>query len=567
MGSDIEIDRAATAIRRNGTSRPLALVLANALVSEGDRILDYGCGHGEDLAYLREEGYDADGWDPYHRPDGPRHAADVVLCSYVLNVIEDPAERFQVLGQVHALARRVAIFAVRTTAERSELANAERHGDGWVTSRNTFQTLWSQSETRELIQQAVDMPPVALAPGVFAVFKTTADEEIWREEVGNRIRHAHIRRGPAIHRPSVLEQSYDQHHDAYESLWCWVQEHGRLPEPEEVPEAARPAIAAAGSVGRAGRVLRHVHDPEPVRRASKREVAYDRHQDSYEALWEWALVHGRLPRDDEVPAAATEAVEQAGSVGYAGLVLRHVFGKAPLVEAAEQRRTDLVTRFAIARLRRRPRYSDLPRVVQGDVRALFGSYKRACEHADELLFNLGRSATRRAAAKEAAVGKLTSDALYVHRSALTQLPPELVVYEACAQVIAGTIDDANIIKFHLDKPRVSYLVYPAFDSDPHPALAASWVADLVNLDLRPHDYRNRDNPPVLHRKELLVSSEHPRYATFRRLTAHEQRHELLDDPAHIGTRDGWTRRLAKAGWTLRGHRLVRLDPEADTNGQ
>jgi hypothetical protein len=44
---------------------------------------------------------------------------------------------------------------------------------------------------------------------------------------------------------------------------------------------------------------------------------------------------------------------------------------------------------------------------------------------------------------------------------------------------------------------------------------------------------------------------------------------LLDDTASIGTREGWQRRLAERGFTVRGHRLVRRrgDHEADEKGE
>ena len=34
--------------------------------------------------------------------------------------------------------------------------------------------------------------------------------------------------------------------------------------------------------------------------------------------------------------------------------------------------------------------------------------------------------------------------------------------------------------------------------------------------------------------------------------------ELFADPAGIGTRAGWERRLSEAGFVLRGHRLLRI---------
>ena len=52
----------------------------------------------------------------------------------------------------------------------------------------------------------------------------------------------------------------------------------------------------------------------------------------------------------------------------------------------------------------------------------------------------------------------------------------------------------------------------------------------------------------------LPAKRPPLHAFFARLTAQEEKHGLLDDPATIGTRDSWHRRLAAAGIPFRGHR-------------
>jgi len=46
-------------------------------------------------------------------------------------------------------------------------------------------------------------------------------------------------------------------------------------------------------------------------------------------------------------------------------------------------------------------------------------------------------------------------------------------------------------------------------------------------------------------------------------------YRLLDETATIGTREGWERRLAERGFTVRGHRLVRRrdNHEADEKGE
>ena len=81
--------------------------------------------------------------------------------------------------------------------------------------------------------------------------------------------------------------------------------------------------------------------------------------------------------------------------------------------------------------------------------------------------------------------------------------------------------------------------------------------DLKKLRATFRDYRDSENRPILHRKELFVGAEHPDYDKFRRVTESEERHGLLDEPHRIGHQRGWDRRLAEAGWETRGHRLVR----------
>jgi hypothetical protein len=72
------------------------------------------------------------------------------------------------------------------------------------------------------------------------------------------------------------------------------------------------------------------------------------------------------------------------------------------------------------------------------------------------------------------------------------------------------------------------------------------------------DYSKRANPPILHRKELFVPKGYPARSKFERLTRQEERWELLDETARIGTRHGWEERLEECGVRLAGHRLVRV---------
>jgi len=199
----------------------------------------------------------------------------------------------------------------------------------------------------------------------------------------------------------------------------------------------------------------------------------------------------------------------------------------------------------------------LTRGLRRDIRAFFGSYSNACRQADDLLFPAGNTEALDESCRRSSLGKLLPNALYVHRSALDSLEPLLRVYEGCARSYLGEIDGASLIKLHRHSGKVSYLAYPDFETDPHPALLRSVKLSLRTREIECLDYAGAANPPVLHRKETFLLPDHPLYARFARLTAHEDKHGLLDDPATIGTREGWQARLNASGFALRGHRLVR----------
>lgn len=60
-------------------------------------------------------------------------------------------------------------------------------------------------------------------------------------------------------------------------------------------------------------------------------------------------------------------------------------------------------------------------------------------------------------------------------------------------------------------PKISYLHYPDFDTDPHPALRSSMQADLKGLYVGYRDYSAAANPPILHRKETFLAPDYPLY--------------------------------------------------------
>jgi hypothetical protein len=546
---------------RTMLSRPMAIAYDDGVVTSDTAVFDYGCGRGDDIRQLRKLGVRAGGWDPKHRPGASKASGDVVNLGYVINVIEDVHERRQVLREAWSLAGQALVVAARPSWEGRDLRGAN-HGDGVLTGKGTFQKFYEQDELRAFIESALAERAVAAAPGIFYVFR---DSQMAQSVLARRARRAAV--GRVLRVSDVM---YELHRDSLVALVSFVAEQRRLPTPGELDsDVERGLVDELGSLRAAFALVRRATGANrwsdiDLGRPSQSERRFDRYRELLEPLMQFLERRGRLPRAGELESG--EAIEREfGSFRAAFSLVRRVSGSERWVLFEDRARRDLLVYLALAAFGGRPRFSELPDDLQYDVRDLFGSYKTATTEADRLLFGAGDMASVDAAARASCIGKATPEAMYVHVTALDDLPPLLRVYEGCGQALSGTIEGATIVKLHRQKPQVSYLSYPSFDVDPHPELATVVIARLGSLDITFRDFRDSENPPILHRKETFVSPSYPGRAKFARLTAQEERYELLDS-ATIGTRDGWMHRLSASGVELRGHRVVHrrdVNPRSD----
>ena len=201
--------------------------------------------------------------------------------------------------------------------------------------------------------------------------------------------------------------------------------------------------------------------------------------------------------------------------------------------------------------------------VQNDIKGLFGSYKKACNLADLMLFSLGKPDVIAKCCRQSAIGLKLSNSLWVHISALSELDSLLRLYEGCASRTIGRMEDATAIKFYANKPKIAYLFYPDFDTEAHPVLQAAMEIDLQDLRVSYYDYSDDYNPPVLHRKDSLVLPDYPLYEKFANLTRQEEDRGLLDDWQAIKNYRGWLHCLEEHLTEIKGHRLFwRKDADA-----
>lgn len=167
-------------------------------------------------------------------------------------------------------------------------------------------------------------------------------------------------------------------------------------------------------------------------------------------------------------------------------------------------------------------------------------------------------------------GKRVGGRLYVHRLALPLLETPLAEMAEAALTAFSAAACANVLKIDQESGVVSALEYPEFFETPFPALRQAWHIRLADGHVTYRSYAESANPPILHRKELLLPPDHPRNNEFAALTAQAEALELFVDNHLIGFARTWEHRIERAGYQIYGHQLVPLGNdirnEADEEG-
>jgi DNA phosphorothioation-associated putative methyltransferase len=396
----LEVARHKTAIPRRDLSQPMQLAVGHGVLGPGSDVFDYGCGLGDDVAALTAAGYEAFGWDPHHAPDGPRRPAELVNLGFVLNVVEDRHERAETLRAAWSFARRAMVVAVMVMG-KANLTALRPYRDGHLTSRGTFQKYFGQQELRDFIEEVLGEAPLALGPGVFAVFR---DKELEQEVLFRRQSRAVVR--PVGMRP---------------------------------PERDRTQI---GTI---------------------RPNLIERIRPELEALWEEMLSRGRALDPEEFPRGLAERFRAAGvsAARATAMCLSELFDQEQMAVASGTRREDHLIRFAMLMFPGAPRYATLPRSLQRDVRTFFSSHAAALEEARRLMFSAGKPDAVQAgidAAASAGLGAMRDAHTFrFAASTLDRLPPVVRLRVLCGGLLRGGVEGADFIDMKLNAPRLKFI--------------------------------------------------------------------------------------------------------------
>lgn len=440
---EAKVQRHLTALSRSTLSAPVQLLIGHGLINDQISVFDYGCGRGDDLKGLASIGIRCAGWDPHFAQDQPLIGSDVVNLGFVVNVIEDPAERVDAIQRAFSLASTALIVSVMLyTNDRP----GKPYRDGFLTARNTFQKYFSQDEFKDYLEKVLDQDPIMVGPGIALVFK---DKDAEQRFLVSRYKSSNVARRLLSARLSP-----------------------RLPRASKIERIRQP-------------------------RFTKAEREFTELRPTLDTLWELTLDLGRFPEIHEVPQLSE--IQEKISLTRAFRLIRTHYDLGLLEKAAQTRSDEIKLYIASLQFGKKSPYKDLEPTLRFDVRHFFGDYKTATAEALKLLLDSGKSDVILQACKAAAADGLgwmdEEHSLQLHVSMVERLPAVLRAYINCGLLLWNNISSIQLVKIHIGSGKLTLLKYDDFDQHAIPILVKRVKVNIRKLDYDVFDYQAPQYPP------------------------------------------------------------------------
>ncbi len=474
-----KIHRHKTALVRREISKPVKTLLELGQLRRGESFFDFGCGHGGDVEAVEKLGHESGGWDPVHAPDATKQPADVVNLGFVLNVIEDPAERVEALLDAWKLARR-ALLVSTLIAGQEAYDDVRTYGDGVLTSRGTFQKFFDPAEIQALIEDTLHTEAVPVGLGIYLVFRDTADLHDFLAQRSRRfIDWESLSRKLGLLRALKAKRDpYDTHRELLDAFWESVLEIGRMPRDEEFDRLAE-VRQACGSLPRALQLFIDRFG-EPTFNAARQ-----RRKEDLLVFIAAAQLRRKIPFNQLSTRLQRDLRSFFGSYANAEEKAREI-----MFAAGDEDELELA-------------------VAQLD----FG-------HLDP---NEGH--------------------FTIHRSLLDELPVILRVYVECAARLYGNPREADLIKIHLHSRKLTFHYYKDFEKSPLPELLTRIKIDLKRLFVTVIDHTTGPEHQLLFFKERFLPKDHPDRAKMARHSAKLHKLGLREETiGHGPSKEEWNSR-------------------------
>lgn len=157
---------------------------------------------------------------------------------------------------------------------------------------------------------------------------------------------------------------------------------------------------------------------------------------------------------------------------------------------------------------------------------------------------------------------------YIHVSSLKKLDASARNLISKGEVAIGLIPDEhyNVLRFDTTNGKIGFLSYPEFFDAPFPRLNKSWLFNTTDHTWVYRTYEDSLNPPVLHRKELLLPDNHPRQSEYKALSEEAEAIGLFDELSRIGYERQWYALINEKGYSLVGSQFVPIGNDVSVDG-
>lgn len=493
--SEPSIDRYKTAIVRYELSGPMKTLAKQGYLDGRFSIFDYGCGRGDDLRELEANGLDALGWDPVFSPDNDKVKSDIVNLGFVLNVIEDQDERLEALLSAWDLADKILVVSVMI-ANEAYIEQFQPYKDGVITSRNTFQKYYAQSEFKEYLERSLQDDAIAVAPGIFYLFKDKLEEQRYlQSKYQRRYNWQQLTSPQPIESKDRAKLVITQNREIFDNFWNVCLDLGRIPANDEFKnsEEVRNLI---GSHKKVFGLLQEMFGAHEFANAQKS------HKEDLLVYFSMRLFEKRKPYTHQSENLKRDIKALFGDYRTANKLAKELL-------------------FAIA-----------------DTHLIEEECIKAHEQLPASILNNGHS-------------------LILHKDYIEALPLLLRVYVGAALQLYGELDDTvELVKIHINSGKLTLTRYDDF-SKSVPFLIERTKIKMVNQNIDFFDYLDESRRPPLLNKHLLLSNKHEQYEIQKNFD--ERLSKLLGTTATgevILNRQIFEERLALTGKHVAGFRLI-----------
>ena len=439
--NELIIERHKTAIVRHELSAPMKSLAKHGFLDGNYSIFDYGCGRGDDLRELEAHNIEALGWDLNFNPDADKVSSDIVNLGFVLNVIEDQDERLDALLNAWELTEKLLIVSVML-ANENYILQFQRYKDGVITSRNTFQKYYAQSEIKSYIERSLQEEAIAISPGIFYVFKDKILEQAFIEKRYKRhFSWEQLTQPTKQSTEEKLRLIITQHQALFNAFWQRCLNLGRAPSKIEFTHTNE-IKKLIGSNQKALKLLINLYDENEF------DIANQKRKEDLLLYFSMELFSKRKPY-----------IQQPNSLKRD---IKYFFNnyKTALNLASSQL-------FQIA---------DINKIDKACIQA----------HTDlpASILNADHS-------------------LIFHKNFINDLPHILRIYVGAGLQLYGELDDIDLIKIHITSGKLTLTGYDDFEKS-IPFLKERIKIKMAEQDIDFFDYINeKKRPPLLNKSALI----------------------------------------------------------------